>query len=120
MERVRKRMDGSQGDVVAQAIAYMRRNLQRPILVEEIAEQVGLTPKYLSSIFKRVTGKTLIAYLTELRIGCAKELLQGGGRRVSEVAVQVGYADRHYFNRVFSRYVGVPPGQYGSRAQRHG
>lgn len=80
MERVRKRMDGLQSDVVAQAIAY----------------------------------------LTELRIGCAKELLRDSGCRVSDVAVQVGYADRHYFNRVFSRYVGVPPGRYGRRAQGRG
>ncbi|GGF66558.1 hypothetical protein GCM10010912_09440 [Paenibacillus albidus] len=82
--------------------------------ISRIAEEVYLTPNYISLIFKKETGETLTDYLTRIRLGKAKELLQTTDLKVMEISEKVGYENPHYFSTVFKKNVGVHPLKYRS------
>ena len=82
------------------------------ISVAEIAEGLGLDRRYLSRIFRRDTGMTVMDYLIKVRMEEAKRLLLTG-LSVSRVAELVGYNDSFYFSKSFKRYFGTPPSMVG-------
>lgn len=91
---------------------YVRRNLFKDITLEMAAEEAGLSPQYLSRIFKEETGMNFIEYITGKRIQRACELLKNGTGSIREVSSAVGYSDVNYFCRIFKKVTGVTPGQY--------
>lgn len=95
-----------------QAKEYIAAHLGDEISLNTVAEQMGLSPNYFSSLFKEHTGETFMEYLVKTRIERAKQLLRGGGYKVYEVANRVGYADPRYFSEVFKKYAGVNPAEY--------
>ncbi|MNO36149.1 HTH-type transcriptional regulator YesS [compost metagenome] len=82
--------------------------------IARIAEEVFLTPNYISLIFKKETGETLTDYITRIRINKAKELLLTTDLKVMEISELVGYENPHYFSTVFKKTVGVHPLKYRS------
>ncbi|MFP4978952.1 response regulator [Paenibacillus sp. CN-4] len=88
--------------------------------VAKIAEQVYLTPNYISQIFKQGTGETISDYITKVRIEQAKELLQHSDLKVMEIAERVGYENPHYFSTVFKKNAGSHPLKYREEAGRQG
>ncbi len=80
------------------------------LTVEELAGAVYVTPQYLSRLFRRFFGCSVYAYLTNYRVGKAKELLIGSPRlAVQHVAARVGYDDASRFISVFKRLTGYTP-----------
>lgn len=78
--------------------------------ISRIGLYLNLTPAYVSTIYKRQTGRGLLKYINTLRVDRAKDLLLEG-YTVMEVAEKVGFSDRSSFIRVFKQYTGVTPGQ---------
>lgn len=68
---------------------------------------------HLNRVFKANMGKTIFLYLNEIRMHHAMELLSTTSMKISAVAHRVGYEDEGYFGKVFRRYTGVTPSQYG-------
>ena len=68
------------------------------------------SPAYLSGIYKKQTGRSLLEYINMKRIACAEELLKNGAS-VVEAAEQSGFRDSGGFIRTFKRYRGITPGQ---------
>ena len=96
--------------------AYVEDNYALDLSLEGLAEFVGFSPSYTSRFFHRHTGKTFSAYLTECRIGRAKELLSQKERPViAEIAAAVGYRNPQFFSRTFRRLVGCSPSEYTAR-----
>jgi len=87
---------------------YMKEGLN----LSKIAENVHVSPGYLSQLFKQVTGESCIEYLTKVRINQAKKLLKETTLKAYEIACRVGYGDSQYFSTCFKRYVGVSPTDY--------
>ena len=78
--------------------------------MEELAGSVYVTPQYLSRLFRRFFGYSVYEYLTNYRMGKAKELLIGNPRlEVQHVAARVGYNDVSRFISVFKRLTGYTP-----------
>jgi len=77
-----------------------------------LAEHVYLTPTYLSSMFKKSTGKTISEYIIEVRIEKSKDFLMDSQMKLYEVARKVGYNDPNYYAKVFKRLVGYTPSEY--------
>ena len=77
-----------------------------------IAEHVNFSPNHLSTVFSKQTGQTFIKYLTDFRMTKAKELLRCTGKRSSEISIEVGYRDPHYFAYLFKKTQGMTPTQY--------
>ena len=67
-------------------------------------------------MFKKATGQTYIAYLTEVRLNKAVELLNMTDEKTYVIASQVGYQEQNYFSYVFKKRFGVSPTKFrGSR-----
>lgn len=77
-----------------------------------VAEHFGLTPAYMSGLFKKQYGINLTDYMIEVRISEAKRLLADPGLTVLQVAQKVGYSTDIGFIRVFKKIEGITPGKY--------
>ena len=100
-----------QRDIAALAKAHIESQYNRPIGVSQIADQLGVSPNYLSTAFRKRHGETPLNYLTRVRMEeSARLLLQG--YRVTEVAALVGFADTRHFSRLFTRHWGEKPSEY--------
>lgn len=77
-----------------------------------VADKVHLAPAYVSYIFKKETGQTLIKYITEIRMEKARLLLSEENWKIVQVAKACGYENQSYFNRAFKNYFGVTPSQF--------
>ena len=85
-----------------------------------LAAQAGLQERTLLRRFQKATGMTTTEYCQRLRVGRAQELLQFDKASVERVAWEVGYSDPGAFRKVFTRIVGLSPGEYRRRVwQQH-
>lgn len=80
--------------------------------IKHLAESVYVTPSYLSRIFKEETDKTLLQYITGVRIDNAKQLLADKKLKLYHVAAMVGYVNAVYFSKVFKKETSLLPSQY--------
>lgn len=72
-----------------------------------------MNPDYLSKLFKKNTGSSLMDYVTKVRIERAKELLERTVLTISEIAIETGYSNTAYFTKMFKKYTnGVTPREY--------
>lgn len=101
--------------LVQQALAYLETNYAANVTLDELATQTHLSPYHLLRLFKATYGLPPHAYLTQLRVQQAKRLLLAG-QPIATVALAVGFVDQSHLTRHFKRIVGVPPGQYASKA----
>jgi AraC family L-rhamnose operon transcriptional activator RhaR len=97
------------------AVRYLRDNYSRPIEVRDVAAQVHLSERHLSRLFARETGKSILEFLTDLRIEAASQLLLDDAIPIKQVARSVGYPDPHYFTTLFGRRTGLTPGVFRQR-----
>lgn len=108
------------GDIhVRRAMQFLAQNHFREIGVGDVAAHVGIAGGYLSRLFRRKCGQTVVEYLTALRITRAKMLLEKTSLPVVDVAGSVGVPSRRYFNELFKKHTGSTPGEYRrARARR--
>jgi AraC-like DNA-binding protein len=99
------------------ALDYLHERLAEVFTLDDLASHAELDKFHLCRAFRRQIGMPPHAYLTQLRIMRAKELLAAGGRP-TEVASQVGLYDQSQLNRHFRRIVGTTPGRYAAQARR--
>lgn len=91
---------------------YIRQHYQEPLTLEEVADKVGLTQSYFSSLFKKETQVGFARYLMSERMEAAKEMLRETNLSVKEICYQVGYHDVKHFTHIFEKSVGVKPAAY--------
>jgi AraC-like DNA-binding protein len=96
---------------------YLQQRVAEPVTLEEVAAVAHLTPTAFCRFFKASTGKTLVGYLHELRVGMASRLLLETDLPVSEVALESGFPNLSNFNRRFREQKGVSPREF--RAATH-
>ena len=110
---------GDQKDeYVRRAVEYICSNFSRDIAISDAARELGITPAYLSRLFKSRTGYTFLEYLTCYRLRKALKLLRDPSLRINEVAYKTGFRDHGYFSQLFRRYMGVSPGRYRNGSGR--
>jgi two-component system response regulator YesN len=97
---------------VEQVRGYLRNNYQHPIGLGDAAAQVRRTPAYVSGLFARESGMSLHAYLQELRLTKAQELLGDPRLTVAEIAAATGYASAGWFRHAFKKHVGLSPSEW--------
>lgn len=100
-------------EIVDEAVKYIEDNYKdEELSLNQLASHVNVSPNHLSTIFSQQTGQTFIKYLTEYRMGKAKEMLKCTSMRSSEISEAVGYKDPHYFSYMFKKTVGMTPTNY--------
>ena len=82
------------------------------ISLEEVAENIGLSSAYLSTMFKKELGINFTDCLISCRMEAAKDLLKNTDASINEIAEQIGYTDAKYFSKTFSKLVGLKPSVY--------
>ena len=97
---------------VREAKAYMTQHFAGNPTLEEVAGAVGMSPAYLSTLFKKEVGIGFTDYLTQLRCEEAKRLMRESDESMSLIAEKVGYQDAKYFSRIFRKTVGIKPSEY--------
>jgi two-component system response regulator YesN len=113
---IEKNKKGKRDQLVDNIVSYIENNYSDVDLsVAMIAEELGLTPAYLTKLFKEQTGEGIFDYISKLRIGKAMIMLKEPKMNVKEVAEKVGYFNSNVFIRAFKKYVGVTPGKYKGR-----
>ena len=103
--------DTAKGNV-QRAVETIEAQYAEQLSLRELAEDLQLSPGYLSVQIKRQTGMNFSEYLMHVRLEQAKRLLEGSDIRIADVAAQVGYADQFYFSRLFKRATGITPSDY--------
>lgn len=92
---------------------YIETHFKEELTRESLASEVFMNPDYLSKLFKKNTGSSLMDYVTKVRIERAKELLERTVLTISEIAIETGYSNTAYFTKMFKKYTnGVTPREY--------
>lgn len=93
-------------------LMYINNNYRLDLTMSDIACAVGLSESYITSIFAQEIQMSPMRYLNNFRIATACGLIKESSLSVSEIASAVGFKDRLYFSRVFSKIKGMSPRQY--------
>ncbi len=91
---------------------YIDENLNGKLQLNEVAEVFGLSPAYLSVLFKRSTETGFSEYVNTKKIDRAKEMLLSGDMKIYEVADALGFESAYYFSKVFKKVDGHSPREY--------
>ena len=114
-EKIRKLNEGVQSAEknVEKVKTYIETHFKEELTRESLASEVFMNPDYLSKLFKKNTGSSLMDYVTKVRIERAKELLERTVLTISEIAIETGYSNTAYFTKMFKKYTnGVTPREY--------
>ena len=105
---------------VARAIRLMRENLTKPVLVPELAGQVGMSPSVFHLHFKQVTNSSPLQYIKALRLHQGRALMLSEGIGVAEASERVGYESSSQFSREYKRLFGEAPANEMSKLRMEG
>ncbi|VGO12302.1 HTH-type transcriptional regulator YesS [Pontiella desulfatans] len=95
--------------LVQRLLEMVHQHYAEPITLQKCARDLRRNSAYLSDLFSHTVGLPFKAYLTELRLEKAKELLGHPDKNVNEIAQAVGYASAHRFRLAFKKLTGLPP-----------
>ncbi len=109
---VRKHATNKYSHVVEKTILLIDSDLSAPLSLHALAEAQGVSPPYLSTVFKKETGHTISAYIRDRRIRHATHLLATTHLQVQTVALHCGIMDVQYFSKIFKRQTGKTPKEY--------
>lgn len=112
MEESKEAAEAESVKPIRQARKYMEEHYSEKIVLEDLAEIVGLNPVYFSVLFKKETGINISTYLLNVRMEKAKELLCNTNETIAAIGDRVGYKDSRYFSQTFAKQVGVKPVLY--------
>lgn len=99
--------------IVTEVCQYMEQHYgDEDLSLNKAASHVNISPNYLSMVFSQEKEQTFVKYLTDYRMNRAKELLKCTNKRSSEISLEVGYRDSHYFSYLFKKTQGMTPTQY--------
>lgn len=99
-------------DLVDVVVGYIQNKYMDDIFLSGAAQKAGITPAYLSTLFKQTLGQNFVDYLTAVRIDKACRLLKDSKLKTYEIAYRVGFRDEKYFTKVFKKLIGISPSEY--------
>lgn len=106
-EKRKKETEGNY--LVSAAREYMQEHLAEELNLTNVAEYIGISPSYLSTLFSQQLQCCFTDYLNQLRIDCACQYMHDKRMKIYEIAYKVGFHDEKYFSKVFRKVTGVSP-----------
>ncbi|HIV86525.1 MAG TPA: response regulator [Candidatus Pygmaiobacter gallistercoris] len=103
---------------VQQALRYIEENYASEISLDTVAGQIGISPFYLSRLFKSEQGETFVECLTRVRMAAAVRLAKETRLSIREIAERTGYSNPTYFCRVFKKRTGSTIGDLREKARK--
>lgn len=98
--------------VAKRAALLILNNISENTTIKDVADSLFISKAYLSELFKRDTGLSLLDYMSSVKIERAKYLLETTTIKNYEIAEMLGFRDPEYFSKVFKKHTGVPPSSY--------
>jgi transcriptional regulator GlxA family with amidase domain len=96
-------------DRIQSALAYAKRNLDKPLTVTQLAKAAHLSPRQFSRAFRAETGQSPAKAVENLRVEAARLMMERSRHPIDVIAQQTGFADRDRMRRAFLRAFGQPP-----------
>lgn len=109
---VNKHATKNYSTLVKNVVIYIDADLSADISLKKMAEMNGVSQTYLSTVFKRETGKSFVDYVNGKRVDNAKHLLKTTNLQIQTVAQHCGFMDVQYFGKVFKKYTEKTPREY--------
>lgn len=103
--------------LITAIIEMIETEYDRELYLENISDRLGVSPKYVSRIFKEKTGMNITQYMNRVRVNRAMELLADTDLPIGEIAEKVGIYSRTTFLRVFKKTEGMTPQSYRNAEQ---
>lgn len=97
---------------------YLEKNSSRTVGLEELADLTGLSRSWFARGFRGSTGTAPYAFVLQVRVRKAKELLCESDTPIASIATQVGFADQSHFTKIFRRYAGTTPREWREEHRR--
>ena len=95
--------------IINQIIEYVFINLYFPITISSISEHLGLTPNYISRLFKKHTGISLKDYIYYVKIQEAYTLYANSNDSLTDITASLGFSDLSHYDKICKKYTGVSP-----------
>jgi len=86
---------------------------------KQLADELGMSTSQVLRKVKASTGKSVNQYIRELRLEKAAKLIKKTDQTMAEISYQVGFGSPSYFNKTFTKYYGISPGEYKSIVETH-
>ena len=99
---------------------YIRKHYREKIYLQDIADFLGISPSYLSRLFKKETGRCLQDFVNEERVFRSSNLLLYSDLSLSEIAQYVHFPSQSYFGSIFKKYKGMSPKAFRDRYRTAG
>jgi AraC-like DNA-binding protein len=100
---------GSPSQQVVQSMAWLKMNFTQPVLADDLAASVHMSPSTFRQHFRAVAGMSPMQYLKQLRLQEARQLMLNQGIDAGTAGVRVGYESASQFSREYARLFGAPP-----------
>ncbi|GGG73747.1 response regulator transcription factor [Paenibacillus radicis (ex Gao et al. 2016)] len=104
-----------EGDILScfnKMVAYIDGHYEQKLYLKDLSAQFYINQVYCCQLFKKYLSKTFSEYVSELRIKKARELLKKTDLSIEEIAIQTGYVEYYYFNKVFKKHCGITPSKF--------
>jgi YesN/AraC family two-component response regulator len=105
-------------ELLKKARQYILDNVEKRIMLQDVAEYVCISPGYLSTLFRREYKQNLVDFINQSKIDLACQLLGEGKYRINEIAYKLGFENAFYFTRIFHRRTGLSPSEYQARTRQ--
>jgi len=99
--------------------AYILDHPPEDLSVETLARRVAMSPRNFARVFTREVGTTPARFVTSVRVETARRLLEESSESLESICAMSGLGTPESMRRAFLRVVGIPPGQYRERFNRH-
>lgn len=107
-------------DEIRQLDDFIHAHISEHITLAMLSRQVNMTENYLSRMFKSETGLNIISYINLVKLEQARALLSQPGSSIKSVALELGFEEPSYFNKIFNKAYGINPSDYKKLVQRQG
>ena len=97
---------------VMRCIDYLQNHLHEKIIISDVSDDLNISLKQLSILFKKETGLSIVDYIQQERINEAKSLLAYTDLSFSEISSSLNYCSQSYFTSVFKKKTGITPAKY--------
>lgn len=102
----------SYSPIVKSAVIAIDTDLSAELSLSALARQLNVSNVYLSTVFKKETGKTVTEYINDKRISYAKHLLRTTSLQIQTISLHCGIMDVHYFSKLFKQKTGKTPSRF--------
>ena len=104
---------------IEKAKRFIEKNYDKRVRLSDVAAEICLSPKYLSRVFKEITGQGFNDYKLKIKTHKAEELLKSTPYTVDQISDKFGYKNLESFIRLFKKNTGITPAAYRKQRKKN-